>query len=487
MATVGILILVIALFAGAFLLLRTALFPNPPEPIEPAGLTDYIEVEDQVVADHLARVLQFQTLSTAEPDAANRQAFSSLLRALELMYPRTFSALRSEVVGGMSLLVTWPARGSEQRPVLICAHLDTFPAGDTTAWTHPPFAGQITDGQVWGRGALSGKGTLVALLEAIELLLREDFQPHRTFYLFLGHDTLLGGFDGAARAVEMLAARGERLAVTIGSGGLIAAEGLLPGIEGSVALIGAAEKGHLSLRLMAEREGGAAELPPAGGATAALAEALDYLEKHPFRARPEILKSLYAAVGDGLPFGLRLSMANLWLLGKRAARTLSKSAFMNACMRTTWATTSIHAEADGGLPQRAVAKGLLKLLPGDRIDAIRQRMQMLAGQDLTMENDGPHSAWEASAISDSGTEAYARLVKAIGESYPGLIAAPFVSPWSGDARHFERISEQVYRFEPVMLDPQALSSQTGVDERIGVKSCGDMVRFYVRLIRALNG
>ena len=487
MATVGILILVIALFAGAFLLLRTALFPHPPEPVEPAGLTDYIEVDDQVVADHLARVLQFQTVSTSEPDAANRQAFGSLLRALERMYPRVFSALRSEVVGDVSLLVTWPARGSERRPVLICAHLDTFPAGDITAWTHPPFAGQIADGQVWGRGALSGKGTLVALLEAIELLLREDFQPHRTVFLFLGHDTLRGGFDGAARAVEMLAERGERLAATIGSGGLIAGKGLLPGIEGSVALIGVAEKGQLSLRLRAEGKGGAADLPPAGGATAALAEALVCLEKHPFRARPEILQPVYAAVGDGLPFGLRLSMANLWLLGRLAARTLSKSAFMNACMRSTWAVTSIRAEGDGGLPQRAVATGVVKLLPVDSVEAARQRVKTLAGKGLAIEDDGPHSAWEASAVSDSGAEAYALLVKTIGESYPGLIAAPFVCPWSGDARYFERISEQVYRFEPVMLDPQALFSQTDVDEHISVKSCGDMVRFYVRLMRALSG
>src|SRR4051794_33161518 len=44
-------------------------------------------------------------------------------------------------------------RGSGSKaPMLLCAHLDVVPA-EAARWTHPPFAGEIHDGYLWGRGA----------------------------------------------------------------------------------------------------------------------------------------------------------------------------------------------------------------------------------------------------------------------------------------------------------------------------------------------
>ncbi len=56
--------------------------------------------------------------------------------------------------------------------LLLVAHTDTVAAGDETAWTHPPFAADIADGRLYGRGAVDNKGGLAAAMAAL-LLLRD--------------------------------------------------------------------------------------------------------------------------------------------------------------------------------------------------------------------------------------------------------------------------------------------------------------------------
>ncbi|MEP6983974.1 MAG: M20/M25/M40 family metallo-hydrolase, partial [Chloroflexota bacterium] len=54
--------------------------------------------------------------------------------------------------------------------LLLVGHLDTVPAGDESAWTHPPFAGEQADGRLYGRGAIDTKGGMTAALYALALL-----------------------------------------------------------------------------------------------------------------------------------------------------------------------------------------------------------------------------------------------------------------------------------------------------------------------------
>ncbi|RKF14178.1 M20 family peptidase [Roseovarius spongiae] len=51
------------------------------------------------------------------------------------------------------------------RSVMFNTHLDVVPAGD--GWTHPPFAAELVDGVIWGRGAADSKGSLAAMAVAL--------------------------------------------------------------------------------------------------------------------------------------------------------------------------------------------------------------------------------------------------------------------------------------------------------------------------------
>ncbi len=58
--------------------------------------------------------------------------------------------------------------GSEGKKIGVIAHIDIVPAGD--GWLHPPFAGVIDDGKLYGRGSIDDKGPLVACLYAIKAI-----------------------------------------------------------------------------------------------------------------------------------------------------------------------------------------------------------------------------------------------------------------------------------------------------------------------------
>ncbi len=60
--------------------------------------------------------------------------------------------------------------GEGETGLLLLGHLDTVPAGDEAAWSHPPFAGALADGRIYGRGAVDTKGGMTAALFALAAL-----------------------------------------------------------------------------------------------------------------------------------------------------------------------------------------------------------------------------------------------------------------------------------------------------------------------------
>ncbi|MFX5522294.1 M20/M25/M40 family metallo-hydrolase, partial [Acinetobacter baumannii] len=74
--------------------------------------------------------------------------------------------------------------------------------GTEDDWKHPPFAGVIADGAVWGRGAIDDKGSLITLFEGAEALASQGFKPRRTVIIVSGHDEEAGG-SGAQAVAEL--------------------------------------------------------------------------------------------------------------------------------------------------------------------------------------------------------------------------------------------------------------------------------------------
>jgi carboxypeptidase PM20D1 len=140
-----------------------------------------ISIDADAAAQHLAGAIRFRTVSDDEASAEAKAASAAELDAfrgyLAQTYPQTHAKLGLEVVAGHSLLYTWQGRDASLEPMLLAAHMDVVPADEgDKAWTHPPFDGVISDGFVWGRGAIDDKLCVIAILEAVEHLIGEGLR-----------------------------------------------------------------------------------------------------------------------------------------------------------------------------------------------------------------------------------------------------------------------------------------------------------------------
>ena len=318
--------------------------------------------------------------------------------------------------------------------MLLLAHQDVVPvaAGEETGWTHPPFAGVVADGHVWGRGALDDKASLVAILEAVERLAASGRAPRRAILLAFGHDEEVGGERGAARIAERLAERGVAPEFVLDEGMAVLADGV-PGVRGLVALVGIAEKGSVTLDLEVEAEGGHSSMPPRQTAIGILAAAVARLEASPMPARlAGPARLMLEGLAPEMGFGSRLAVANLWLFRRPLERRLAASPAGNALLRTTTAATLVEGGVkENVLPRSARAAVNFRLLPGDSIrSVIEHARRAIADPRVAVKVRGGFAA-EASPVAPVETAGFEAIRRSIAEVFPGAAVAAY-----GDAIRF---------------------------------------------------
>lgn len=74
-------------------------------------------------------------------------------------------------------------RGGAGRSLMLHAHMDIVDPGDPARWTYPPYAGQLADGHIWGRGAVDDKGCVAAQIHALGLLREMGLRPPGDLYV----------------------------------------------------------------------------------------------------------------------------------------------------------------------------------------------------------------------------------------------------------------------------------------------------------------
>jgi carboxypeptidase PM20D1 len=481
----GLALALLALVVGV----RAARFPSRQPEVAPLAASP---VDADGAARRLAESLRFATISARDPAALDSAAFLGLRRHLEASYPRVHRALARETVGEWSLLYTWRGRDPSLHALLLAAHQDVVPvdAGSAGDWTHPPFAGAVADGFVWGRGAMDDKASLVCILEAIEGLLAEGFAPERTLHLAFGHDEEVGGERGAAEIARLLAARGERLAFVLDEGGTVVEPGYLPGFDRQTAAIGVAEKGSVSIALEAKAAGGHSSAPPRQTAVGIVAAAVAELERHALPARIDGTTALFLDhLGPELSFPLRAVFANRWLLDPLLALALARTPATDAMLRTTTAATRIEGGVrENVLPIRARAVLNFRIHPRDSVAAVVEHVRRVVDDErieLTVGLGSPPR--EPSPLSPVDSEAYGELARTAREIFPGAVAVPFLVLGGTDARHYVELTQRIYRFGPFAYARDALVRAHGTDERIAVANLVSGVRFYRRLVERSAG
>jgi carboxypeptidase PM20D1 len=468
-----------------FLVYRTLQFSSTPSNIDKVTP---ISIDYPAAIERVAGALRFRTISEQNPEDRNPQAFLDLHQYLESSFPLVHQNLKLTKVGKYSLLYQWSANKakSSKKPVLLMAHMDVVPVDQATLsdWQHPPFDGVVGKDNIWGRGALDDKAAVVAILESVETLLSEGFEPSRDIYLAFGHDEEVGGENGAKKIAEHLSQKGVRLEYTLDEGGFVT-QGLMPGLDKPIALIGVAEKGYVTVELSVQSEGGHSSVPPESTSIGIVSQAIVNLEDNPFEARlVPATEEMLTTIGKSMPFTKRLVFANLWLFRPFLLNQLSQSKLTNATIRTTIAATVFNAgDKENALPIKAKATINLRLLPGDTVETAVNHINRAINDPrvkVSVVRGG-----NATPIADSQSDFFKQLSEVIDQVSPEqqLIVVPNLMVGGTDSKHFVEISENVYRFGGVKIDPKSLSGFHGTNEYLPKKEYHRAINFYYNLLK----
>lgn len=472
----------------AVLLARALSFTLEQPPIPKL---ERVDVDEAAAAERLGAAIRFQTVTRAEKPHDDPRAFEALHAYLRETFPLAHTKLSTRAVGRHGLLFTWRGTRPEKKPILLMAHQDVVPVapGTDQDWEHPPFSGAVANGFVWGRGALDVKSGLLGTLEAVEMLLAQGFEPKRTVYLAFGHDEEIGGRDGAAKIAGYLADQGVTLEYVLDEGGIIG-EGLIPDVSVPVALVGVAEKGYVSLELVAKTEGGHSSMPPSATAIGRLSRAIAALEAAPFPVRMSHSVRFFEFVGPKMPLLKRIVFANLWLFQPVVEDILTSKHTTAATVRTTTAPTIFHAGVkDNVLPHEARAVVNFRIIPGETPKTVLARVRAIAGEQIDVRPyaaEGESFGTSPSPTSSIDSEAYEAIAGTIRgvSNDPSMVVAPYLVVGATDSRYFQPIATNVYRFLFMRLGPEDIQRIHGTNERIAVDNYADAIRFYYNLIRS---
>jgi acetylornithine deacetylase/succinyl-diaminopimelate desuccinylase-like protein len=336
--------------------------------------------------------------------------------------------------------------GGDAPPLLLQGHVDVV----TTAlqhWQHPPFAGVLEDGYIWGRGALDMKAGVAMLVHAFLRAKRENVQLPGDLVLLVLSDEEAGGNVGARFLVQehpelfegMRYALGEFGGFTLHTGG----KRFYP--------IQVAEKQICWLKATVRGPGGHGAMVHRGGTVARLGRFLNDLDKKrmPVHVTP-VVRDTVEAIAAELPrhqamimrslLKPRLTDGALRLLGARSAqfepmlRNTVNATIVRGGAKINVVPSEIELELDG------------RALPGFSPEQLVAELHDLAGDDIEVEVVR-HDA--GAAVPDLGL--FETLAGVIRELDPEGIPVPLLQIGVTDGRFFSQVGIQTYGFLPMRL------------------------------------
>ena len=351
-----------------------------------------------------------------------------------------------------------PGADRSRGGLLIHGHLDVVPA-NAADWQVDPFAGEVKDGCVWGRGAVDMKDMVAMSLATARQFARDGVVPPRDLVFAFVADEEAGGHDGAKVLVESHAELFEGCTEAISEVG-----GFSHQVSDDLRLylVETAQKGLAWMKLTARGRAGHGSMVADDNAVTTLCEAVARLGRHSFEIRPtptvtRFLHELSDALEIELdPDDLEATVAKLGPLARFIGATLRNTAnptMLDAGYKVNVVPGEAHAFVDG------------RFLPG-HADAFETELDDVLGPDVVREYVKHEIALETE-FSGSLVEAMDACLKA---EDPGARAVPYTMSGGTDAKHFSTLGIRCFGFSPLRLPPELDFSGMfhGIDERVPV-------------------
>jgi carboxypeptidase PM20D1 len=226
-------------------------------------------------------------------------------------------------------------------------------------------------------------------------------------------------------------------------------------------------------------------MPPRQTAVGKLAIAIERLEANPLPGGLSGLSlEMFDTASRHMPFTSRLLFANRWLFGGLIEDQLASQNFGNAILRTTTAPTMLSASTKVNvLPIEAIATVNFRVHPRDSVESVVNHVRSVVENPDVEVRIPPGSGRPASRVSDWNSEGFATVSRAIREVYGEVIVTPGLMIAGSDTRHYGKIADNAFRFNPMIVTPEDLTGFHGTNEKISVDNLAQGTRTYIQIIR----
>jgi acetylornithine deacetylase/succinyl-diaminopimelate desuccinylase-like protein len=347
-----------------------------------------------------------------------------------------------------NLIARLSGRG-DAPPLLLYGHIDVVPAR-ADEWTHPPFAGELVDGEVWGRGALDMKGGVAMVVAAFLRAATEPLEPAGDLVLALACDEETGSELGARYLVDVHPEQfsGVRYALSE-IGGFTEWVGGRP-----LYPIQVTEKQRCLVRATIRGQGGHPSTVVRNTAAEKLGRLLTVLSKRrlPVHFAP-VVREMLDAMAGALPLYQRVALRPLTVpaLTDRLLDLFGKDAeSLDPLLHNTATPTVIRGgESTNVIPTEITVDLDGRVLPGQTTHDLVLELEALASGLAEFEIVREEPAVPA----EPDLTLYPMLAEIIREREPEGTPMATLIPGYTDARHFARLGIQTYGFLPMRLPP----------------------------------
>jgi acetylornithine deacetylase/succinyl-diaminopimelate desuccinylase-like protein len=368
--------------------------------------------------------------------------------------------------------------------LLLMGHTDVVPV-NPDGWSRDPFAGELVDGEVWGRGAVDMLNLTATMAVAVKHLARSGFRPRGTLiYLAVADEENLAAWG----ADHLL--RNERDAVMADwviteSGGF-----QIPSAGGPKLPVIVGEKGSYWCKISVRGTPGHASQPfRTDNALVTAAEVVRRIADYrPATMIHDTWRDFITGVFPDEVAGPLTDEASLWDFCGALPVGLARQA--HACTHTTFAPTVIHGGTKTNvIPDDVTIEVDIRTLPGQRAADVRRMLDDAIGDLLPMVEVQSADDNESTA-SPRDTPLWDALGRISSELIPGSSLVPFLTVGATDARFFRREGATAYGFG---LFSQRMSFEDyatmfhGNDERVDTDSLVLSTQLFEAVARDLLG
>ncbi len=353
-------------------------------------------------------------------------------------------------------------KGGDKPALILLQHTDVVPA-DPKFWATGPLSGEISDGYLWGRGALDMKGTGISQLATFLSLHRSGAALNRDVIFVATADEEAGGLFGAGWLVE------NHPEIFAGAGLLINEGDSGTDRDGErIFSVEVTQKVPVWLKFTAVDTPGHGSMPNATSSVTRIVDALKLLQTNPFPARiiPAV-DAMFSAMGQNMSGEWADAYADMASAIEQPGfleKLQAFSPFQHALTRDTCSITRMGASNKiNVVPPEAWAEIDCRMLP-DRtaeefVDDVRK---IVAGTGVEIEVIMAF----APAVSSTASVLYKAIETVTAERHPGSRVMPSVATGFTDSHFTRDLGIASYGFDPIVVAEAEFSRIHGNDERV---------------------